>query len=343
MDRRNLIRWLASTGAMLVIILDARTAADAAREGIDLCIRTVIPSLFPFMILSGIINASLLGQNIPILRPLGRLCKAPDKSESLILLGFISGYPVGAQLITDAYRQGKLSARSARRMLGFCSNAGPAFLFGMLAPLFQEIGIIWALWGIHILSGLLVGCVLPGNTDETCEVDGCGNITLVQSTQKAVKVMASVCGWVVVFRVVIGFCSRWFLWRLPTEAQVLISGLLELSNGCALLSGIPSGGTRFMIASAILSFGGVCVYMQTLSVTEGLGIGWYFPGKVLQTVFSLMLSGIAQLMLFSAEDRVDISVPIIILTISAAATVQYLITKKKVVAFGRKLLYNNKN
>jgi len=98
-----------------------------------------------------------------------------------------------------------------------------------------------------------------------------------------------------------------------------------------------------MIASAILSFGGVCVYMQTLSVTEGLGIGWYFPGKVLQTVFSLMLSGIAQLMLFSAEDRVDISVPIIILTISAAATVQYLITKKKVVAFGRKLLYNNKN
>ena len=46
---------------MLALILDGRTAIDGARQGIELCLRTVIPSLFPFFVLSILLTSSLLG------------------------------------------------------------------------------------------------------------------------------------------------------------------------------------------------------------------------------------------------------------------------------------------
>lgn len=258
-----------------------------------------------------------------------------------MLLGYVSGYPVGAQLITQSFREGKLSADAARRMLGFCNNAGPAFLFGMLSPLFDNIGIIWALWGIHILSGLLVGCFLPGRRNGVCCTNANHQITIVQSMQNAIRVMASVCGWVIGFRIVIGFCERWFLWILPNEMQALFSGLLELTNGCVLLQEVSCAGTRFILAAVMLSFGGICVAMQTLSVTEGLGSGWYLPGKLLQTVFSLILSSWTQMFLFNSENSVEISVTSLFLLAVITALGIYSSTNKKVVAFGRKVLYNS--
>ena len=136
-NRKNFVMGATTGIAMLFIIFDARTAARSAYEGIELCLRTVIPSLLPFFVLSGVINSCLMGSQFRILRPLGRLCKIPKGTESLLVLGFLAGYPVGAQLVTQSYQEGKISQKTARRMLGFCNNAGPGFLFGMLSPLFM--------------------------------------------------------------------------------------------------------------------------------------------------------------------------------------------------------------
>lgn len=340
MKQQKVLPGLLAAAAMLTIILDTKTAITSATEGVALCLRTVIPSLFPFFVLSGIVNSSLLGQNIPMLRPLKKLCKIPRGSESLMLLGYISGYPVGAQLITQAYRQGKLSVQSARRMLGFCSNAGPAFLFGMLSALFDGIGIIWLLWGIHIISSLIVGMLLPAEDNLECEMQPCQPVSFAKSLQSAVAVMASVCGCVVAFRVVIGFCNRWFLWLFPNEIQVLLSGLIELSNGCALLMRISSAGMRFILASVMLSFGGLCVYMQTISVTQELGCGYYLPGKVLQASLSFIMSFLLQMKLYTGVDRVSISVAAPLLWVICALIMIYFILQKKSMAFGRKVLYN---
>ena len=68
---------------MLALILDGRTAIDGARQGIELCLRTVIPSLFPFFVLSILLTSSLLGSSLIVLRPLGRLFGMPEGAEPL--------------------------------------------------------------------------------------------------------------------------------------------------------------------------------------------------------------------------------------------------------------------
>ena len=50
-------RSLAGLG-LLILILDGGTAIEGVRTGINICIRTLIPSLFPFMVLCGLINGN---------------------------------------------------------------------------------------------------------------------------------------------------------------------------------------------------------------------------------------------------------------------------------------------
>lgn len=300
--------------AMGMIILDTKTVLSGAQEGILLCLQTIIPALFPFIILSGIITTGLLGRKWKLLSPVGRLCHIPKGAESLFMLGFLGGYPVGAQAISQAYVNGSLSKNAARRMLGFCSNAGPAFLFGMFSVVFSSPAIPWMLWLIHIISGLSVGFLLPADSATVCDIKKGKPMTVHKSLTNAIKNMSVICGWVIVFRIIITVCNKWFLWMLPIEVQVAFSGLLELSNGCIMLLKLPSEATRFLYASIFLAFGGLCVGMQTKSVTEDLGCGYYFPGKVLQTLFALLLSLVIQPLIFKSI-KIKISLLIFLLII----------------------------
>ena len=288
--KRILVAILASFG-MLALILDGKTAVSSMQDGIKICLQTVVPALFPFFLLSPILTGTLWGTNSKLFKRIGKLCKLSAGSESLLLIGFLSGYPVGAQLVTQAYQDRKLSAHSARRMLGFCSNAGPAFIFGMLSSLFSRAIIPWVLWLVQMASSISVGILLPDHGKENeGMIKPNGFVAFSEILKNAIKTMATVCGWVLIFRVIIGFCERWFLWILPLEIRVLFSGIMELANGCVALTLLSNEYLRFIFSSVFLSFGGMCVAMQTASVTKGLGFGMYFPGKLLQAMFSFMIS-----------------------------------------------------
>ena len=60
--------------------------------------------------------------------------------------------------------------------------------------------------------------------------------------------------------------------------------------GVTSLSEIIDDGFRFIAATGMVSFGGICVAMQTAAVAVDMGMGGYFAGKALQTVFSVLLA-----------------------------------------------------
>lgn len=300
MNRRLLLGIFSALG-ILVLILDTKTALSGAAEGIALCIGSVIPSLFPFLVLSILLTSLMTGMQNKPLSLLDSLCGIPHGSEAILLIGLLGGYPAGAQAVTQAYRQGQLSRRTAHRMLGFCSNAGPAFLFGIVAGKFSLWWAAWVLWGIHILSALVVGACLPGRERSSVSSGKALPVSLPRALEQSVRIMALICGWVVIFRVLISVLSRWLLWLFPMETQIILLGLLEMTNGCCELESIQNEGLRFICASAILGFGGLCVGMQTASVTEDLGTGWYVPGKIMQTLISVIAASTCVFLLFPAS------------------------------------------
>lgn len=333
--RKQFVPTTIATFGFLVLILDTKTALSGAAEGIRLCLQTVIPSLFPFLFLSVMLTSGLDGHSIAFLKPLCRHLRIPDGAESLLIVGLVGGYPVGAQCVAEAARSGIISRENAERMLSFCSNAGPAFLFGIGSSLFAEKWMCWALWGIHIVSALLVGFIIPGGSRENAAAFPSTMCSATQALQRSLRVMATICGWVVIFRVILVFCQRWFLWLLPVWAQCLLAGILELTNGCCALAQIDQVPLRFVLCALMISFGGLCVTMQTYSVTQGVDARLYLPGKLLQS----LLSGLLATVVISREMIWMIATILVIVLL-------FCIFRKKSqkgIAFFPSPLYNRRN
>ena len=281
--------------AMLVLMIDGNSAILGARNGIELCNRVIIPSIFPFFFLSVWLNHLLPRIQIPGLRYIAKLTQLPEGSEGLLLIGLIGGYPVGAQCVTDTWKQQQISTKQAKRMLGFCSNAGPAFIFGVCRILFSSPIIPWTLWSIHICSAILTGILLPSASSTEICLNNTSSMNFSQAMKRSLLITASVCGWVILFKTVLQLLTP-----ITEHSQFLyhLFGTLELSNGILQLNNISSEAIRYILCSAYLGFGGICVYMQTYSITEDLHCGCYLYGKFMQTLISIILASTIAIFLF---------------------------------------------
>ncbi|MBR4864665.1 MAG: hypothetical protein IKU07_08810 [Oscillospiraceae bacterium] len=275
---------------MLLLMLDGKTAMNGASDGVLLCIKSVIPSLFPFITFSYILNSILSELNWKPISPLFQFCGIPEGGESLLVLGLLGGYPVGAQAVNDAYKCKRISKSDGTRLLAFCNNAGPAFIFGVSPCLFESKLVPWALWGIHISSAIIVSRLLHKESTKRIRLPAAKKVTLPVALKKSIYTVSTISGWVILFRTFEAILEKYVDNILSGLYKSIILGSTELTSGFYRLLETDTEGIRFILSSAFLGFGGICVMMQTASVTEDLGLGMYFPGKIAHSAISYFLS-----------------------------------------------------
>ena len=271
---------------LLLLVIDSKTALKSCAEGIELCLQNVIPALFPFLVLAPMM-ISYLSFGLP--KALRRMIKLPKGADGLLVAGLLGGYPTGAQCIAFAAQNKNLSVADANRLMAFCCNCGPGFVFGLCGSLFSWHWAALGLWLCHIAGALIVGWLIPGECNSNCTLHR-DKTNLTQAVTKAIKAMAQICSWVIIFRCMLGFLRKWLLCKLNIHAAVLITGILEMTNGCLALEQIGNCGLRFAICEAIISIGGLCVAMQTASVIKPTKMGLYIPGKLAHCFISTLLA-----------------------------------------------------
>jgi len=141
--------------------------------------------------------------------------------------------------------------------------------------------------------------------------------------RSSIRTMVVICGWVMLFRIILKLFDS-LLFKLPSVTRVTVYGILELSNGCIALGSIDNEYTRFIMASAFLSLGGICVLLQTWSVTERIGLGLYIPGKLLHTLFSITVSSVIGSFIYD----MPLHIPGLITTLSLSLGLALLFRKK---------------
>ena len=288
------------------LLLFPAESADAAREGLSLCFGSVLPSLFPFFVLSSLLVSSGAAEAFghalePVMRPLFYLRGAGAGALSLGLMG---GYPVGARTVAELYRAGRLSRPEAERLLGFCNNAGPGFILGICGGTVLQSARAGAyLYLVHAASAVLTGVLLRRGALLECDAgrrgrrtDGKRNIrshgaetsrtraaAFTAAVRDSFAAVWSVCGYVVLFAVLLRFVT------LLLPGRPLLVGFIELTNGVLSL---PNGRGGFVLCAVLLGWGGLSVHAQTLSVLEdtGLSARWYFIGKTVQAALSAPLA-----------------------------------------------------
>lgn len=130
-EKLGLLGCLAALGVLLLCSADT---ARAVREGLALCAGSVIPALFPFLAVSGLLTALDAGAAPGRGRMLlARVLGCGPAGAGAFLLGLVGGYPVGARTVAQLYREKRISRPEACRLLLFCNNCGPAFILGVAA------------------------------------------------------------------------------------------------------------------------------------------------------------------------------------------------------------------
>ena len=123
-------------------------------------------------------------------------------------------------------------------------------------------------------------------------------MSVTEALQNSIRVTTIVCGWILIFKVILAYVYLATDFLKISHLNVYIGGILELSNGCVQLSQLCSPALRFILSSAFLGFGGLCILLQTASVVNGLGICSYLLGKLIQLGISTILGIFTSLLLF---------------------------------------------
>ena len=157
---------LAALCALFLLILASDTAIERAAYGLRLCWELILPSLFPFFVVSSLLGRlgfpKLAGQQLaPLAR---RLFRTSGAGITALLIGLTGGYPLGAAYITELEEQGEIGSDEGARLLGFCNNSGPAFLIGAIGTgIFGSSGIGLLLYLSHVLAAVLSGLFRRGH------------------------------------------------------------------------------------------------------------------------------------------------------------------------------------
>ena len=296
------MRWraaacLALSGVLVLFLAEAGFVRAAAAEALSLCARSVIPALFPFLVVSSLLLSLGLGELLsPMLAGLMEpLFRVDGVGSSALLLGLVGGYPIGAKTAADLYRGGRLSRPEAERLLAFCNNSNPVFLISVLGVgVFGSVRAgVW-LWLIHLLSSLLTGLLFRNHGGPARRQAGGTaafqvvslSAAFVAAVRESLSGMLSVCAFVTFFYVLARPLASLGGWLGP-----VLVGLTELFSLTPLLRPDRFG---FILASAMAGWGGLSVLCQTAAVLEGSGLRLQScaAGKAVQGLLAGLLAAL---------------------------------------------------
>lgn len=274
--------------SFLFLILFPATAFDGAKNGLLLWFQIILPTLFPFLVVT-----NLMEQLLPLRS--GRFYT--------IAAGLLSGYPVGAKSCCHMVESHKLEKKEGQYLLSFCNNASPAFLLNYVFV--QCLGAgnkRFLLLFILYLSGFLSAQIIrPKKTEriippakalpEKEKIPLSFDNTIMNSFE----IITKIGGYVILFSLIANIILVHS--TLPDAVKIVLCGFLEITTGLGILSEstLPVS-FKLVLGLCIASFGGLSALFQTSSVVKdsSLSIKAY---ALLKAVHSLICGAMIILLL----------------------------------------------
>lgn len=302
--KRNILPFLFVLLAICFVVF-SKTNLIAAKTGLTLWATSVVPSLFPFFVVTELLSHTNLIYHIgrlfdKVMRP---LFNVPGECAFAFIMGLISGYPTGGKIVAGLREQGVCTKDEGDRMLAFTNNSGPLFIISFVGiSLFGDTKTGILLLCTHILAGITVGILLGKLSAKKTKKDtylstknvqhfsskppltlsSLGRV-LGESIQNAISTILMIGGFVVIFSVIISILTQSHLLDYASHllypilnmlgfdlhfANPILSGIVELTNGVSMVSkiAIKSISQNIILCAFLLGFGGISVLFQVFSL-----------------------------------------------------------------------------
>jgi hypothetical protein len=272
------------------IYLSGEVAAYV-KDGMLLAVGCVIPSSFPFMLIS---DAYIAYGRPERIRPLGRIFTAlfglDPRALSAFICGNVGGFPIGAKMAADMYLENEISREDAERLAALSNNPSSAFVIGGVGlGIYGEAGV-----GIMLLLSVYIATVLSGIVTRRNRAfsriqsdNNRQNYSFVESTKRAGLTSVSIISFISVFSVALGIIKKRVKYAFILYP---VYSLLEVTNAVGGFSslGIFPPTLRLAACAFSLGFGGFSVGMQSsvFASSRGLKMKKYYSIKLLEGILA---------------------------------------------------------
>lgn len=283
------------------IIIFPQESIKSAKEGLNIWVNVLIPSLLPFIIGANlIVELKIVDLIGVIINPITKFVfNVSGKSALVFVISTVSGYPVGAKLAYDLRDKGQISSSEAQRLVSFCSTSGPLFIIGAVAVgMFNNPSLGYLMILCHYLGSISVGILFRNYGKEKLSKSNINirtNFKNIISTRyssnigffvmfgnavvNGVNTLLAVGGFVIVFSVVFKVLSLFNIISLLATilsiplslfgvtkelCYAFIGGLFEITIGCSNISQVASASLsiKASLSSFLIGFSGLSILAQ---------------------------------------------------------------------------------
>lgn len=281
---------------VVLLLINPKAASEAIGVSAESCLEVIVPSLFAFTVLAIYLQKSGLYRTAlkPLTFPLSKLLRMDEELCAVFVLSNIGGYPVGAKLLTELVRQGRLSPKDAGRMLCFCFGSGPGFMIGIVGMIiFGNAAAGLVLFGACFASSLLIaayvrtrGEIVLQKSENDCFLT---SETFIASVISAARVMFTVCAMIVGFSAISAILKEigvYAVFESVFGSSEVFPALLEVTR----VKDITPTAYALPTCAALLGFGGVCVLMQIAALAKEIPLKGFLISRVPAAFLSVILA-----------------------------------------------------
>lgn len=280
---------------LILMLLHPEITVKGASNGLLLWYSSVVPALFPFMVLSSLIVASgsLSILMAPVRLVFGPLLGLSAEGCYTLLSGLVCGFPMGAKTCADFLSRGQISLKEGKFLMAVCNHASPMFLLGYVYPLFHGNLPLWkllaAVYGPALLlalpakllyrngaptgrkpkmQGIAEPQEIPGPNPPSPNQSNPGNLSADEAILSSAEVLYRIGGLLILFSIAVEFLRG--ARQLPTGLRLFLMGAMEMTTGIRELAAALPYPYSAAAACASLTFGGLSGIFQTKAALGAL-------------------------------------------------------------------------
>ncbi len=287
MKTRRIFSFITDTVLLFLfiyLIIFPQNASEPTRNALDFCAKTLVPSLFIYMVLSKAVLS------LPITE---KIAKHIGVAPIALIMGTLCGAPIGAKNAISLYESGKIDKKYAEYLCSFTNNASVSFVIGFVGvELFGDIRIGVKLLIFQIISAIITAIIMKTvmygkNKPPKPEFSKINKIGLREAVTDSALTMINLCA-CVIFCIVAGSTATHIL-KLPNELDAILKSVLEFSSGCATASKV--GRMAIPICSFSIGITGISVALQVRSVIANkLAMMPFLTGKLISGTAMTLLA-----------------------------------------------------
>lgn len=259
-------------------------------NSLNLFITRVFPTLFPMFV----ITDSLISLNLPYYlnkytsKYTKKLFNLDGSGTYVLIMSLLSGTPTNAIIIKELLAQNYLNNKNATNLLAFTIFNNPLFLYNMLRLSFSK-NITLLIIINNYIANFILGFFLQKNNHSINPTIQINHISLanaiIKAISKSLATLTLILGTIVFFNLI----------NIQTSNQtfnIILSSFLELTNALNNLSIINiNPNSKIILATAIISFSGLCIQMQIKSVITDTNINYkqFLKKRIWHLIISCLL------------------------------------------------------